>query len=237
MGGSRVAVVIPAYNEAATIGSIVAQVVKMMPVVVVDDCSEDDTAAVASAAGAHVVRNPTNLGYDQSLDSGVAVAIAQGHEYIITMDADGEHDPKDLPKFREALLRDAIPLVVGVRPRKQRFAEVLMCAYVRMRFGVHDILCGMKGYRTDLLPKGIMADRSSIGTHAAISAIRRGNRFRNVPIHVKARPGMPRFGIGWQANRRILIALLKLIQADWSEFTKRLFTSKSSHHPQRDWRR
>ena len=89
-------VVIPAFNESAKIGEVVTGVLRAFAhVVVVDDGSGDDTAAQALAAGAHVVVHPINLGQGAALQTGFEFALRQGAQWLVTLDADGQHDPED----------------------------------------------------------------------------------------------------------------------------------------------
>lgn len=215
MDGSRLAIVIPAYCEAGTIGRVVTAAKAFGSVLVIDDCSTDDTGARAEAAGAIVVRNDANRGYDGSLDRGLAEARARGFEGMVTMDADGEHDPALLSEFRRLLLEERVPLVLGVRTRKQRVAEAIMGLYVKWRFGVDDILCGMKGYRLAALEEaGAAGHDRSIGTGPAIGLLRRGVRFAQIPVRGKAREDEPRFDRGLRANWRILCALGRVLRRD-----------------------
>jgi len=97
-------VVIAAFNEAAVIGEVVAQVVSRYPkTVVVDDASADHTAALASQAGAVVVRHPINLGQGAALQTGITFALSGGAKYIVTFDADGQHQVGDVDPMIEAL--------------------------------------------------------------------------------------------------------------------------------------
>lgn len=208
-------VIIPAYREGMTIGPVVAGARLHASVIVVDDCSPDDTAARAAAEGATVVRNEVNCGYEGSLNRGFAKAQEMGFEYAVTLDADGEHDPSLVADFRELLTEEKIPLVLGVRAHKQRFAEIVMGLYVKIRFGADDILCGMKGYRLQLVAERGGFDFSrSIGTEVAIDAMRRGVPFRQVPVYGRPRQDSPRFDRRFAANWRILKALGAIIKHD-----------------------
>ena len=82
---------IPAFNEAATIARIVESVAIHGQPIVVDDCSEDETASLARSAGAVVVCHETNRGYDGALNSGFAEADRRGCSYVVTFDGDGQH--------------------------------------------------------------------------------------------------------------------------------------------------
>jgi glycosyltransferase involved in cell wall biosynthesis len=111
-----VLVVIPAHNEAVRVGSVVAAVKALgLPVLVVDDGSEDGSQERAAAAGASVVRLTTNRGKGAALKAGFAAAVEQGYEGVLTLDADGQHDPGRIPLFLEAWSRSNADLVVGQR--------------------------------------------------------------------------------------------------------------------------
>jgi glycosyltransferase involved in cell wall biosynthesis len=209
MVGSRVAIVVPALNEERTIESVVAKARPHGIPVVVDDGSTDRTGALAEAAGASVVRLATNLGYDGALDAGFARASELGAEYIITMDADGQHDPDVLHAFIAALDGGA-DVVIGNRDRRQRFAERLFAVLARLRWGVRDPLCGMKGYRTSIYRElGHFDSYGSIGTELALYAARRRKSLAQVPVITRPRTDAPRFGSTLRANLRILRACVR----------------------------
>lgn len=212
MDRSRLAVIIPAHNEQATIGEIASRASAFGTVFVMDDCSTDETAEVAKAAGATVLTNPTNLGYDRNIDRGLANAMSQDFDAAVTIDADGEHDPDLLETFRRHLIIDKVPLVLGVRPRKARISEKIMGLVISYRYGVTDILCGMKGYRLELYRENDGFDHcGSIGTELAIASIRRGHRFVEVPVTGRPRIDQPRFGSTLRANMKIFRALWQVM--------------------------
>ena len=112
----RVLIMIPAWNEAASIGEVVAEVRGELPgtdVLVIDDGSSDDTATAAREAGAVVVRLPFNLGVGGARRLGFRYAKAHGYEVAVQFDADGQHDPRYVPKLIDGL-QDA-SLVIGAR--------------------------------------------------------------------------------------------------------------------------
>jgi glycosyltransferase involved in cell wall biosynthesis len=208
---SRLAILIPAYCEEATIGSVVRRASPYGDVVVADDCSRDRTVEMAEAAGATVLRNDTNRGYEGNLNRLFEYAGQQGYAFAVTLDADGEHHPETLEHFRRLLEVEGVPLVLGYRPRTQRVAEAVMGAYIRSRFGIRDILCGMKGYDMSLWRQAGVFDSStsSIGCELALNAVRRGVPFAQIPVGGARRAGRPRFGPALSANIRIFSALLK----------------------------
>ena len=107
---------IPAYNEAPRIAAVVAAVREQLPVVVVDDGSSDGTADVARAAGATVIEQRPNQGKGAALRTGFQHGLDAGVEAILTLDADGQHDPADIPGLLAAWDQEPRPdLVVGQR--------------------------------------------------------------------------------------------------------------------------
>lgn len=111
----RVLAIIPAWNEAPRIGRIVEGARAFLPVLVVDDGSTDGTAEVARAAGATVVQHPHNQGKGAALKTGFAWALEHGYDAVITLDADGQHDPAEIPKFLAALEAEAGDIIIGRR--------------------------------------------------------------------------------------------------------------------------
>lgn len=207
MDRSRLAVVIPAFNEAGAIAKVIEGARHFGIVVVVDDASTDATAAVAAASGADVVRQSENGGYDRALDAGARRAKALGCSVFITMDADGQHDPELIPIFLERM-RAGADVVIGARDRFQRFGEWAFALSGRWLWGIRDPMCGMKCYRMDLYDDlGHFDSYQSIGTELAIYAARSGRQLANTPIKIRPRRGASRFGAGWRANKRILRAL------------------------------
>jgi glycosyltransferase involved in cell wall biosynthesis len=204
-----VAIVIPAFNEADSIAAVVTAVSAYGTPVVVDDGSSDETGARAAAAGAVVVRQDSNRGYDAALARGFAKAEEIGADVIVSADADGQLDPASIPAILRALNEGPAQFVLGIRNTgAARWSEALCNLYTQWRFGVPDILCGMKGFRVELYRshRGWM-DGRSVYTAMALALLRAGVPFALVPVAVKSRPGASRFGGVWKANVRILRAL------------------------------
>jgi glycosyltransferase involved in cell wall biosynthesis len=211
----RAAIVIPALNEAATIAEVVSAVRSHGEVIVVDDGSTDDTGRLARAAGATVVRHDANRGYDPALASGFAHAASAGCDVLISFDADGQHDPALVARMLAPIAAGAAEIVLGARPAPARFSEWLFGGYVRARYGIPDILCGLKAFSASVYrTHARAAERRSINTALALAALRHGARWASVPVPFRPRRDRPRFGSWLQANGRILSALAGAVAHD-----------------------
>ena len=118
MSPNRIVAVVPAYNESGAIGGIVDEIREFDPaldVVVVDDASTDETAAIAAAHGATVLRLPFNVGIGGAVQTGFRYALEHEYETAVRLDGDGQHDPRELPKLFAPLERGDANLVIGSR--------------------------------------------------------------------------------------------------------------------------
>jgi glycosyltransferase involved in cell wall biosynthesis len=106
---------IPAYEEGPRIGAVVEAARRHLPVVVVDDGSTDDTADRARAAGAMVLRQQPNAGKGAALRAGFRHALDAGAPAVVTLDADGQHDPAEIPAFLERFRERRVELIIGQR--------------------------------------------------------------------------------------------------------------------------
>ena len=116
INGKRVLIIMPAWNESGSIAEVIAEVYGELPgvdILVVDDGSADDTAVKAAGAGAAVAKLPYNLGVGGAMRTGYRYARDHGYDVAIQVDADGQHDPRYVPKLVDAL--DEHDLVIGAR--------------------------------------------------------------------------------------------------------------------------
>ncbi len=111
---------IPAWNEGSRLRPVVEATGRHLPVLVVDDGSSDDTGAAAERAGATVISHVRNRGKGAALTTGFDWALRRGYEAVLTLDADGQHDPDDIPKFLSAYQSGRWDLIIG----KRRFDQM-----------------------------------------------------------------------------------------------------------------
>jgi len=142
---SPVWVVVPAFEESAVVAATLDGLRQHFDrIVVIDDCSRDETAAIARARGAHVLRHPVNLGQGASLQTGIEYVLAQGAGSIVTFDADGQHDPADAAAMLGHLALGEFDVVLASRnlgrtegmPRVRAAMLRLAVAYTRWSTGL-----------------------------------------------------------------------------------------------------
>jgi glycosyltransferase involved in cell wall biosynthesis len=142
---------IPAYREGPRIAPVVAGAREHLPVVVIDDGSDDDTAAVADVAGATVLRQVPNAGKGAALRAGFRHALDGGAAAVITLDADGQHDPAQIPAFLAAFAASRPELIIGQRdlsrmPPVRRLSNTLGGAVLALALG-RSVPDNQSGYR------------------------------------------------------------------------------------------
>ena len=153
-------IIIPANNEEKNIAEVVKKSKKFSEnVVVVDDGSDDKTSDIAKKKGAVVLKHIVNLGKGAALKTGCDYALKQGAENIVVLDADGQHDPKEIPNFVKAL--NKADIVFGYRrlnrnmPFILRFGNWFIFFVTKLLFGlkIADTQCGYRAFNADAYKK------------------------------------------------------------------------------------
>ena len=219
---SKLAVIIPALNEADSIKIVIDGCKKFADVIVVNDGSTDNTSEVAKMSGAIVVDLKENIGVDGATFAGLEKAHTLGHEFAITLDADGQHDPSFIKDFTSPLFEGEVVMVHGIRPNSARLAERIMRLYALKMYGISDILCGFKGYALQQVyaPNKKMRKFKTYSTSLPWCVINDGLSFAQVkiPVYPRAQNDKPRIGGTIKANFRILSALMILVFFDLQSF-------------------
>jgi glycosyltransferase involved in cell wall biosynthesis len=112
---ARILALIPAFNEAKAVGEVVNRTLAFLPVLVVDDGSSDQTGIRAEEAGATLLTQDPNQGKGAALRAGFTWALNRGYDAVITLDADGQHDPAEIPDFLAAYAAQESDLIIGAR--------------------------------------------------------------------------------------------------------------------------
>lgn len=197
---ARVCVVVPTYNNCATIGELIPQVRRFVPdIIVVNDGSTDDTADVLAKFGdISVVTHESNRGKGEALASGFGRAIDMGFTHAITLDADGQHLADDIPKFLEAIemQNDAIvvgtrDLIGGGRPLKSRLLRTNSNFWVWMETGqwVPDTQSGYRAYPLhDIVKLRRKCRKYDFEIEVLVRAIWSSIPVACVPVHVRYGP-------------------------------------------------
>ncbi len=186
--------VIPAYNEADTVGTVVsAAKVHCDLVITVDDGSDDDTAINASSCGAVVVSHPFNLGAGAAVKTGVALALSAGATKIVTIDADGQHSAGEIPSILKPIVDGTADLVVGSRKRGgsegmpfyKRLGNAILAFLASRKSGVQ-ITDSESGFRamTRNVAERVRYDgmRYSYASELIVRSKQQGYRVSEIPI-------------------------------------------------------
>lgn len=191
---SSISVILPAFNEEKNIAETVSKLLEMYPeyeILVVDDGSEDDTGNLAESEGARVIRNNVNMGYGASLKQGIHKA--EG-DIVVFMDADGQHDCKDVARLVESL--EGSDMAVGERSQDdmvtmRKPGKWILSVVADYLIGQHipDINSGFRAmYRKDgLRYLAILPNGFSLTTTLTLAMIKEGRDIRYIPIRISPR--------------------------------------------------
>jgi glycosyltransferase involved in cell wall biosynthesis len=216
----QILALIPAYNEAERVTRVINGAKTRLPVLVVDDGSADQTAALAESAGATVYRQVPNQGKGVALKTGFRWALDHGYDAVITLDADGQHDPDEIPAFMTIYAAQKADLIIGEREfTKMPFPRNLSNTFGRWLFSKalgQPVRDNQSGYR--LISRRLMEatlDSREGGfefeVEMIVTCVRRGYTLAGVPIrtiygdqgsHIKPIPQTIHFfRVVWQTWR------------------------------------
>lgn len=190
-------IVIPAYREEARLRTTLDELIDRYPnIVVVDDGSPDDTGLVAREAGVWVLRHPINRGQGAALQTGIDFALQRGATAIVTFDADGQHDPDDIPAILAPVLSGDADVALGSRflgktvgiPLSRWIVLKLAILFTRVvsRISVTDTHNGFRAFsRKAAIQLRIRQDRMAHASEILDEVRRLGLRYREVPVTIR----------------------------------------------------
>ncbi len=214
----KTSIVIPAYNEGETISAVVEAARKAIgadgEILVIDDGSTDDTAGLARAAGARVIRHPYNIGNGASVKTGIREARG---EVLILLDGDGQHRPDDIPRFLEKI--GDYDMVIGARAWRSHAsflrwgANTLFNLFARYLTGmkIADMTSGYRAVRRDLARKFVylLPNRFSYPTTITLALIKSGHSVAFIPIDTGPRGGKSKLR-PWKEGIRFVVIMLRI---------------------------
>lgn len=197
-------VAVPVYNEQSNVGAVLDAVRRQVrDILVVDDGSTDDTPALLRALdGAHVITHPENRGYGASLATAFRFAARRGYDWLITLDADGQHEADHIPEFLEAAALGDADIISGTRyadghdtpqarqtaPPERRRINRSITALLNRELGLSltDTFCGFKAYRVAVLSRfDITVPGYAMPIQLWVQAARLGLRVREIPVQLR----------------------------------------------------
>jgi glycosyltransferase involved in cell wall biosynthesis len=200
--GLRRVAIVPALNEADTVGSVVAEIRSVdadCEVVVVDDGSRDDTAERALEAGAKVLRLPLNLGIGGAMQAGYVFALEEGFDIAVQVDGDGQHDPRELTRLLEPILEGRADMVIGTRFAGERTYRAPIGRSIGIKLFAAIVSVRVRQRMTDTTSGFRAVNRRGIHVFAGdyphdypevetvITASRGGLRITEVPVEMRLR--------------------------------------------------
>jgi len=218
MSHRKISVIIPAYNEALTIGAIVFKIKELYPdyeIIVVNDGSTDETAAVAGEAGAHVHSHPYNIGNGAAVKSGIRVAHG---DIMVFMDADNQHNPEDIKKLLTYF--PDYDMVVGARSNGDQAswgrnlgntAYNWLASYVAKIY-IPDLTSGFRAVKADIARNflSLLPNTYSYPTTLTLCVLRSGRSVKYLPINVlRRKAGKSKISI-FKDGVRFLMIIIKI---------------------------
>jgi glycosyltransferase involved in cell wall biosynthesis len=225
---SRIAVVVPAKDEGATIGALLDGISEIsvpghdLYPIVVDDGSTDATAAIAGGRGAEVVAHPENRGLGAAVRTGLRVAVASGAVAVAYLDADLEYAPGDIPKLLEPVLSGRADYVLGSRFRGgvrgmrlyRRVGNYAFTALLVLLTGenITDGQTGMRAFSREAADRAEIVHDYNYAQVLTLDLLRKGFRLEEVPIRYSVREHGESF-IRWSYPAKVLPAIWRELRS------------------------
>ena len=189
----QICALIPAYNAEISIGQVIDGAREHLArLIVVDDGSADRTGEIARSRGVEVISLPSNRGKGYALRRGFSLALDRGCSAVLTLDADGQHDPRDIPRFLQTHATVPEAMLIGSRmaqadqfPRQRYYSNRTAAFFISKALGqfVEDTQCGFRLYPAKILRSiRFTTCHFQMETEVLLRAVHRGNRLAVVPV-------------------------------------------------------
>lgn len=209
------AIVIPNYNEETTLSNLVSKLIKKYQnIYIIDDFSNDKSIESIKNFPVEVLRNTERMGYEQTLNRGFQYIKEKNYKYMITIDADGQHNIDDIELVYSKLRNTDCALVIAQRDKMQRFSENIFSLITKKICNVDDPLSGFKGLNNHKLTNDneIMSPFSKSGTSILLHCLIKKLKVEKINIKTNKRSDKSRYGTIFSSNFKILISILPFIR-------------------------
>lgn len=216
-------IVIPARNEAASIGSVIRAIAEQgsFPVLVVNDGSTDETALRAREAGARILNLPLRLGAWGAMQTGICFAYRNGYARVVTMDADGQHEPCYLHALLDLLKSGSVDVAIGACPERGSPARRLAWRYFRRLtgFSIEDLTSGFRAYNHKAIAllagrEATLLDYQDLGVLLLLR--KAGLNIKELAVAMQPRiSGQSRIFSSWWVVARYMAETTMLCVAHW----------------------
>jgi len=210
----KVLVLIPSFNEKSSLLKILKKI--KYNVLVMDDCSTDGTSKVIKKINKNnlkIISNKKNLGYEKNLLKGFQEIFKTDFEYIITFDADGEHDARDIQRMEKYLVNNDVDMLIGLRKKKNRYVEKIVSLFFKLFYKIEDPLSGFKAYKIKNLKKIIHEVENNFFLVDIITIFKKKNyKIEAININTKiSKKRIPRIGNNFFVRFKILRCISLMI--------------------------
>ena len=206
-------ILIPSFNELNNLKKFIKEIHKRYKVLIIDDCSSDNTSTWLKKNKINFIKNKKNIGYEQSLIKGLKIlSKVKKVEKIITMDADGQHKMKHIKKFINVSNNKNPDLIIGSRKKKNRFIESIISKIFQMKYSLEDPLSGFKLYKREKL-KEMKFDnfKKFFLVDLVLEFIKKKHKVISINIETNKRFDNPKVGDLMQTNFKMLSILVCVI--------------------------
>ena len=233
MRGSSLAVLIPAWNEEATVADVVSKILEigLYDVIVINDASTDQTADRADAAGAKVINLPVNLGAWGATQTGIRFALKKGYRQVITMDADGQHLSSAIPLLMAPIAAQKADVVIGSCTERGSHARKLAWRFFRGMTGleIEDLTSGFRAYNLPAMKmlaskKATLLEYQDIGV--LLLLMNSGLRIQEMKVPMRLRlSGSSKIFNSWFKVAEYLLLTLILCTSHFMKVKSHLYVS------------